>query len=184
MTLREPDAEAAAAPETVALPAHARSRWFGVIALVALLLACTSLTVGYSLDDHIHRTLLGIGHPIAGLHGGPLDLFGFASGNPADAKLLMDQGIYPWWSDPEARLHFLRPLASLTHALDAMLWPENPLLAHGHSLLWFAASLAAAAFAFRQVAPAPLALLAFALVCFLSREVPSTTRPALQYTIL
>ncbi len=161
MSLRETDAEAVAAPAPVAMAAPAR--WFGVIVLVALLLACTSLTVGYSLDDHIHRTLLGIGHPIAGLHGGPLDLFGFASGNPADAQLLMDQGIYPWWSDPEARLHFLRPLASLTHALDALLWPENPVLAHGHSLLWFAASLAAAAFAFRQVAPAPLALLAFAL---------------------
>ena len=161
MSLRETDAEAVAAPATDAMAAPAR--WFGAIAIVALLLACTSLTVGYSLDDHIHRTLLGIGHPIAGLHGGPLDLFGFASGNPADAKQLMDQGIYPWWSDPEARLHFLRPLASLTHALDALLWPENPVAAHGHSLLWFAASLAAAAFAFRQVAPAPLALLAFAL---------------------
>ena len=163
MSLPEANSEAGTGRESGAFASRVSSRWFLFVGLVALLLACTSLTVGYSLDDHIHRTLLGIGHPIAGLHGGPLDLFGFASGNPVDAKLLMDQGIYPWWSDPEARLHFLRPLASLTHALDALLWPENPVLAHGHSLLWFAASLAAAAFAFRQVAPAPLALLAFAL---------------------
>ena len=154
------DEAAATAPTS---PRSVAGRWFLLVGLVALLLASTSLTVGYSLDDHIHRTLLGIGEPIAGLHGGPLDLFGFASGNPADAKQLMDQGIYPWWSDPEVRLHFLRPLASLTHALDAALWPEQPLMAHAHSLLWFAASLAAAAFALRQMAPAPLALLAFAL---------------------
>lgn len=139
------------------------SRWFAVVGVIALLLASTSLTVGYSLDDHIHRTLLGLGRPIAGLHGGPLDLFGFASGNASDAKLLMDQGIYPWWSDPEVRLHFLRPLASLTHALDAALWPNNPVLAHAHSLLWFAASLGAAAFGFRRVASLPIAFLAFAL---------------------
>ena len=151
-------------PAPVAAPSHSvAGRWFLLLGVIALLLASTSLTVGYSLDDHIHRTLLGLGRPIAGLHGGPLDLFGFASGNAADAKQLMDQGIYPWWSDPEVRLHFLRPLASLTHALDAALWPEQPLLAHAHSLAWFAASLAAAAFAFRQIAPARVALLAFAI---------------------
>ena len=163
MSLPEADSVAGIGPKTDALGSRSMARWFAVIALVAMLLASTSLTVGYSLDDHIHRTLLGLGRPIAGLHGGPLDLFGFASGNTADAKLLMDQGIYPWWSDPEVRLHFLRPLASLTHALDALLWPENPVLAHAHSLVWFAASLAAAAFAFRRVASLPVALLAFAL---------------------
>jgi len=163
VSLPEAISEAGIGREPGAFASRVSSRWFLFVGLVALLLASTSITVGYSLDDHIHRTLLGIGQPIAGLHGGPLDLFGFATGNAADAKLLMDQGIYPWWSDPEVRLHFLRPLASLTHALDALLWPESPLLAHAHNLVWFAASLAAASFAFRRVASLPVALLAFAL---------------------
>jgi hypothetical protein len=116
------------------------------------------------MDDHIHRVVLRPDHGLSGLHGSPVDLFSFASGSPADARALMDQGVFPWSTDPDVRLRFFRPLSSLTHWVDHRLWPQSPVAAHLHSLAWFAAAIAAAWFALRRVvADRRLALLALAL---------------------
>ncbi|HOE98007.1 MAG TPA: hypothetical protein PK847_15655, partial [Candidatus Sumerlaeota bacterium] len=45
------------------------------------------------------------------------------------------------------------PLAAATHALDLALWPTSPALMHAHTLLWFAALLAALAALFRRLLP-------------------------------
>ncbi len=63
-------------------------------------------------------------------------------------------------------MSFWRPLSSLTHRLDQLLWPRSPVLGHAHSMLWFAALLAALAALFRRFhAPwvAHLALVLYAL---------------------
>jgi hypothetical protein len=46
-------------------------------------------------------------------------------------------------SDPAMKLHFFRPLASLTHALDHYLFGAAPVAEHAHNLLWYALLLAA-----------------------------------------
>ncbi len=97
---------------------------------------------------------------------GALNLFTFADGNPQDVHKVMDDGIFPWWTDPELRLSFFRPLTSLTHVADYALWPRSPEAMHVQSLLWFALTLFAVGWVYRQFLPpmtAGLALLLFAV---------------------
>ncbi len=105
--------------------------------LVAALLTCTSLTNGYTSDDHEllaaeRGASIALGHP-------PFDLFAFATGRAADAERLRDAGVLGWWIDPTTRIHFLRPLASLTHTLDG----GEPVLEHVHNVVWYLLAIAA-----------------------------------------
>lgn len=113
-----------------------------VIIALALGLAAPALTVGFAADDHLHRLVSRDDPGIDGLRARPLDLFVFASGDRADNQRLIDSGVFPWWTDPDVKLAFMRPVASLTHALDHRLWPDSAPLHQAHGLLWFALALA------------------------------------------
>ena len=62
--------------------------------------------------------------------------------DPAQRAVLLEEGVFGWWMAPDFRMSFWRPLSCLTHVLDHLLWPRSSLLAHAHSMLWFAALLA------------------------------------------
>lgn len=138
-----------------------------LIAGLALLLASPSLFTGLCADDFIHQLSLHREPRIAGLSFRPFDLFAFADGDPSRTHRLIDQGIYPWWTDPEVVLAFLRPLTSATHYVDYLLWPDQPVLMHLQNLLWFALLLAVVAAVYRRLLGtrwiACLAFLLFAL---------------------
>jgi hypothetical protein len=66
-------------------------------------------------------------------------LFTFATGSPLDAQRRMDAGdLLPWWTSPELKVSFFRPLTAATHALDASLWPRTPWLMQAQSLVFYA----------------------------------------------
>lgn len=137
-------------------------RW---IILLATLLVCASLDTGLAADDYLHQLILSGSHAIEGFVRARLDLFHFAS--PAHNRALLDEGVFPWWADPNIRFAFWRPVAALTHFVDYLLWRESALLMHAHSIVWHGAALTAAAFAYRRVVRprwfASLALLLYAL---------------------
>ena len=49
----------------------------------------------------------------------------------------MDYGVIPWWTDPDCRISFWRPVTSFTMWLDYQLCPNGVPLQHLHSILWF-----------------------------------------------
>jgi len=112
------------------------------LALLAVALSLPALGVGYLLDDHFQRLTLREGHAAGA----------FATlSDPAGNRELIEAGFLPWWTAPELRLAFLRPLSVLTMRLDHWLWPDSPALKHAHSLLWLAGLVAAAAAFYRRV---------------------------------
>jgi hypothetical protein len=145
--------------------ASPRAPW--AIITLAVVLSLPSLTTGLVADDHVHQLLLREPRAFGGLSTRKLDLFSFASGKPEDAHKLMDAGVFPWWTDPEVRLSFWRPLSSLTHALDHALWPDSAVAMHAHNLVWFALALIATWFFYRRFLGAGwiagLAILLYAL---------------------
>lgn len=136
-----------------------------LLGLLAALLCAPALWAGWQFDDYGQRALL-LGRPgLAGLGPAMMELFTFLDGDPARTLALIDRGELAWWTLPEARTAFWRPLSGLTHWLDYQLWPGSPALMHLHSLAWLAALVAAVARLYRHL-PGPPALAGLAAALY------------------
>ena len=118
--------------------------------LLALLLVSPGLGVGVMGDDYMHLARVDPRLHVPGFAYAPLDLFTFVSGDASQRAVLLEEGVFGWWMAPDFRMSFWRPLSSLTHVLDHLLWPGSSPLAHVHSMLWFAALLAVLAVLYRR----------------------------------
>ena len=126
--------------------------------LVALLVAANGLTAGASLDDWMHHALV---------HGELAkrawwDLFNFADGRPETMSDLISRGPFPWFTLPELKLRFFRPLSSALLQLDTLVFKDALWLAHVHSTLWYLGLVALCRALYRRLVPA-VALLAAVL---------------------
>jgi hypothetical protein len=106
---------------------------YAAIAL-GILFVLPSAFSGFAMDDYI--LLYQLAHRAGSEWAGssPFDLFRWVE--PHAAQRLIDGGGLAWWSYPQIQIAFLRPVTSLTHALDAALWPRNAVLMHLHSIAW------------------------------------------------
>lgn len=113
------------------------ARWFdwprgALTSLVLILLVCLpGLGTNFVADDLLHREML------RGSQAGALrtaDMAYCFGGGPKHVAPLKWE---PWWTNPELRLCYFRPLSSLTLALDHRLFANHPAAAHVHGLLWF-----------------------------------------------
>ncbi|HZZ27776.1 MAG TPA: hypothetical protein VFE46_07175 [Pirellulales bacterium] len=117
---------------------------------VSMVLVLPALHVGWALDDYYQRWLLlgspkypEFGHP-------PLDMFDFSDGNPQRVERGKEIGFLPWWSSPNLRAAFWKPLTAFTHLVDYTLWPNSPWTMHLHSIVWFCLFLGSVALLYRQ----------------------------------
>jgi len=134
----------------------------------------TVLTGGFYADDYIQSALF-LGNEalaekglLAGIEFGRLSSifdqqFNFFDPQSDNYAALKSFGVLPWWTPPDALLHFFRPLATLTHALDYQLWPSNSHIMHLINVLWYLAGLLAIFTCFRTL-QLPLALSHLALL--------------------
>ena len=129
-----------------------------VVYLLSLVPMLPALGAGLVADDYLHRgvflrlPVLGGGSPLLGL-------FRFATAGSGQLPL-REIGVLPWSTPPFLSLVFFRPLSAATHWLDFALWPDTPVLAHLHSLLWFALVVFLVLRLFRSLAHRKVALLA------------------------
>jgi len=135
-----------------------------VIVCFVMLLAVPALFVGELADDHVQALVLQGSHALPGYTQPWWQLFRFA--DPRINKQLMAEGSLPWWTDPQLKISFFRPLSALTHELDHVLWPHSTVLMHAQSLVFLALLLLAASMFYREVfivrSAAGLALLLYA----------------------
>src|SRR5262249_7377429 len=118
--------------------------------------------VGFLTDDYGFRAAL---HSRSASARAAYDLFRFVPGDGDGNATRVHSGRLPWWSAPDLKIHFIRPLTSLTFALDERAFGDNPLGYHLVSLAWYLWLLAFAAALFRSLlapAAATCALAAFA----------------------
>lgn len=122
------------------------------LAAAGTILFLPSVWGGLGMDDHLQRAALtgssGL-QPLLSSEGG---MFAFA-GFDGEAHTLQSVmvGFLPWWTSPSVQLNFWRPLSELTHKVDYRLFPEEPILMHLHSLLWYFLLLCAAGLLYRRI---------------------------------
>jgi hypothetical protein len=106
-----------------------------IVLVAALVLVAPAVASGFALDDYV--LLYQMARPDGEWAGSaPFDLFRWM--DPAHDLRLIDGAGMPWWTFEGAKCAFLRPLSSLSHALDHWLWPHSAFWMHVHSLVWFA----------------------------------------------
>jgi hypothetical protein len=141
-------------------PAQRRAqRWLVALGLALVL---PSLRVGFVADDYMQVAQLERWSPVTA---GPLDLYQFVPRDAASVQRLREEGMIPYFSAPELKIAFLRPLTSALLWLDHALFGRWPLPYHVHTLLWFGGLLLVAAALFRRTLPPALGLLALLLFC-------------------
>ncbi len=132
----------------------------------AALMSLTVFQVGLFGDDFIYLGILSERVPPAPLANHAFDLYRFIPGDPAITMPLVEKGIFPWWTQPDLKLAFWRPLSSATMVLDQALFGENPAAFHVHSILWYLALVGVFALLMRRTlagAVGAVALLLFAI---------------------
>ncbi len=106
--------------------------------LLSALFYAPALLGGYMADDHFHLFVLG---ELPELFTRQLNLFSFGT-QPEEMQLFKKWGVLPWWTSDALRIDFFRPIPSLTHWLDFVLFGRNPAAAHLVSIGWYVLSLA------------------------------------------
>src|SRR4029077_11882343 len=124
--------------------------------VLAAAVGAPSLFLGRFADDYLPLALMHHLGPI----GGPLDLYRFGDGNPAHLHAIIERGPFPWWSLPDVRLSFWRPLWSGLASLEVLVLDLPVPLQHAHSVVWYLALVAAVGSLFRRLLPAQTAALA------------------------
>jgi hypothetical protein len=144
--------------------AFPRILWLSLAA--ALVLSLPMFLAGFVTDDYVYLGVLS-GRPAPGpLPNTSYDLYRYVDGNPDTLQQLVTRGVYPWWTLPELRLAFWRPLSSALAVVDHRLFGMSPTGYQAHSILWYLAAVAVAGLLYRRLLPglaAGLAVLLFAL---------------------
>ncbi len=137
--------------------AFPRVLWFSLLA--ALVLTLPTVSLGFFSDDFTHLLILE-GFPSLA---SPYDLFRFAGGDPEGLQRMINQGPYPWWTLPELKLAFWRPLSRALAVLDHRLFGRNAVGYHLHSLAWYLGMVALYAALLRRILPGTVGALALFL---------------------
>ncbi len=130
----------------------AKSPW-RVVLLLSAMLYLPSLFFGFFTDDY---TFISVLKTDAIRPRKWVQLYSF-TGVPEYTQFLFERGLIPWYTAPDLRLNFFRPLSSALLSLDHSLFGTNALGWHLHSLLWGAALLIGVVRLFLRVLPPELA---------------------------
>lgn len=109
------------------------------VAIVAFVLALPTLGSGFVLDDYYLRLSRDPTRAAPEDLRAAWDVFHFQPAGGAFVRHAQEVGIDPWWTSPDFRLAFLRPLSSLTHAFDFALFPNCAPAMHLENALIYAA---------------------------------------------
>jgi hypothetical protein len=131
-----------------------------MVVLLAIGAALFSPAIGTPLflDDHLQGAM------VEGTFPAPrsaFNLYDFV--DDANRSTLTDRGLLPWWSHPQLRIRFFRPLSSALLWVDHRVFSHAPLPMHLHSLLWWGAAVIAVRALYKRIFSPRLTLMATAI---------------------
>lgn len=163
----------------------AHRRWVAAVALCASLVALPTLRAGMILDDYVIGAFVLDhlnGQPSTRAWWNMFDSYGRT--DSADVPNRIASGALYWWSPPMLKLAFLRPLATASHCVDYLLWPQQPWLMHLHNIAWYACLAALAAYLYRKLLAPFVAALAAVLYALDEAHVQGVSWIASRNTVM
>ena len=144
----------------------ATGRWAALIAVLLVLAGVAnnlgSLGWGFVYDDYAHQLFLR--HPDESGYARPWSLYDWGA-CPGPGDPFFELGALPWWTSPDFKVRFFRPVASLSILLDSVVYDDWAPGYHLTSLILYAVFLALAFKLYRDLgAPGSAALWALALL--------------------
>lgn len=134
----------------------------GVALAVSLLLLLPSLWSGFLLDDYFF--VMYLESDVLPYQPEPWSMFAFIPQDPALTQQHIREGFFPWWTHPEFKIMFFRPLSSLLVWFDFSVFGRNAFWHHLHSLLWWSGVLTVWGMLLWRVLPGRLGALALLLI--------------------
>lgn len=128
--------------------------------LLALLLYAPGWRLGFFVDDYYW---LGVFEGTPRCAHTSWDPFRFTPGDADLARSHIARGDFPWWTLPELRMAFFRPLFVLTLKLDHWIFGRDSLPYSLHNTAWFLLGLCLLILLFRRWLPGPAGVLALFL---------------------
>ena len=120
-----------------------------LVVALAVAVHVPALCAGFFADDYLHQLALSGELPMS-----PWALYDF--GSVADwSEMHVERFGFPWWTSPEWKVRFFRPLASLSLALDHSVFGRNAMGYAFTGLVLYAATLALALRLFRVLGLGP-----------------------------
>lgn len=113
--------------------------------LLGILLALPTLSSGFFLDDYQQRIIL-LTDPSA-------NAFEFFHRGTAATEAWLQNGVLAWWTHPQTKVVFFRPIAQWLMQLDYRLWPDSLPLMHLHSVFWYGIAVLVAGLTYREIMP-------------------------------
>ncbi|MCC6274715.1 MAG: hypothetical protein IT569_02555 [Leptospiraceae bacterium] len=151
------------------------------IILIGMGVRLPSLNIGFHSDDFFFLSMLEDVQPFKRA---PWDLFNFASGDRAENQIQKNRGTIFWWSHPDVKLRFFRPLASLTYWIDFHVFRYDAFYWHIHSLIWWIFLILALYLLLREIFPLDIALLSLLLIALDDSSIMHTYWIAQRYATI
>ena len=127
--------------------------------VLGVLLSLPGLWMGLFMDDYFQVAIIEKLVPF----GSVWSLFDFAPGKPDVLQPRIFQGILPWYTLPEMKASFFRPLSCLLAAADHGLFGRNYVVWHLHSVLWRLLLIIAYSLVARRALPGAVGALALVI---------------------
>ncbi len=120
--------------------AESRAKARRLVVLVALFTSIfylPALRCGFFADDWLHRLALDQFPDIFREH---VNLFGLIR-STEEVVAFKRFGLAPWWTDPDMRINFWRPIPSITHWLEYLCFGHSAIAAHLINIGFYAGSV-------------------------------------------
>jgi hypothetical protein len=121
---------------------------------------CWSLNPDFFADDFLQLQLLKTS-PYSTKR--LFDVFTFFDGSRPHIQRLMETGALPWFSSPELKISFWRPLSALLIEIDYKFGGINPSFAKAHSIVWYFLIILVVGVLYRVVLPRNVAFLSLVI---------------------
>lgn len=142
--MRSPDDQ----PPVSAARAGNKATYLAVAAGIAL--SAPALALDFHDDDFFHR--LSLSGRVAEFRRDIWSLYEFLPASE-ETRRFIESGLVPWFTDPEMRTRFFRPLASASLAFDVLVFGDWAFPAYLQSLVWFSLLLLLVARIHRALLP-------------------------------